>query len=79
MLEALAATPGNEAEAVATARAAGLTDAAIVDAVSVAFAFNLLNRLADALGFSFENEDRRLAEARALVRLGYKAPSYFFA
>ena len=79
MLEALAAQSGNEADAIATARAAGLTDAAITDALSVAFAFNLINRLADALGFSFEDEDRRLAEARALVRISYKVPSYFLA
>jgi hypothetical protein len=41
--------------------------------------FDLVNRLADAFDFSFGNEDRRLAEARALVRIAYRVPSFFLA
>jgi hypothetical protein len=41
--------------------------------------FDLVNRLADAFDFSFGNEDRRLAEARALVRIDYRVPSFFLA
>jgi len=46
---------------------------------SVDFVFDLVNRLADAFDFSFGNEDRRLAEARALVRIAYRVPSFFLA
>jgi alkylhydroperoxidase family enzyme len=57
-------------------RAAGVSDAAIEDALHVAFVFNLINRLADAFGFSFGDEDGRQAEARALHRIGYRMPGF---
>ena len=80
LLVALAADPdGPPDQAIISARRAGLTDPAIVDVLAVAFVFNLANRLADAFDFSFGNEDRRLAEARALVRLAYGVPSFFLA
>lgn len=64
------------ADAAAAARAAGLSDSAIVDAYAVAFVFDLVNRLADAFGYSFGDEAGRLAEARALYRLAYKVPGF---
>jgi uncharacterized peroxidase-related enzyme len=80
MLEALARDPdGPHDDAIAAARQAGLSDEAIEDAIAVAFCFNLINRLADAFGYSFGDEDQRLAEARALTRLAYKVPSFFLA
>jgi uncharacterized peroxidase-related enzyme len=66
-------------DAIAAARAAGLSHAAMVDVFAIGFVFDLINRLADSLGFSFGDEDRRLAEARALVRLAYRVPSFFVA
>jgi uncharacterized peroxidase-related enzyme len=81
---ALLEVVGNDPEApadgqVAIARAAGLSDAMIVDALAVAFVFNLVNRLADAFDYSFGDEDGRLAEARALTRLAYKVPGFLLA
>ncbi len=60
-------------------RAAGVSDAAIEDALHVAFVFNLINRAADAFGFSSGDEDGRLAEARALHRIGYRIPGFLVA
>jgi uncharacterized peroxidase-related enzyme len=65
--------------AVATARASGLSESAIIDAIAVAFVFNLINRLADAFDYSWGDEDGRLAAARALHRLAYKVPSFLLA
>jgi uncharacterized peroxidase-related enzyme len=63
----------------AAAQAAGLSDDAIVDAFAVGFVFNVINRLADAFGFDFGDEDGRLAEARALHKLAYKVPGFLLA
>jgi uncharacterized peroxidase-related enzyme len=79
LLTDLAADPDQPAEPVAAARRAGLSDAAIVNVLAVRFVFDVINRLADAFDFSFGDEDRRLAEARALVRIAYKVPSFFVA
>ena len=37
-------------------RAAGLSDAAIEEAIEVAFVFNVIDRLADAFGYPISNE-----------------------
>jgi len=80
LLEAVGNDPEAPADdAVAAARAAGVSDAMIVDALAVAFIFNLVNRLADTFDYSFGDEDGRLAEARALTRLGYKVPGFLLA
>jgi alkylhydroperoxidase family enzyme len=65
--------------AVAIARASGLSESAIIDALAVAFVFNLINRLADAFDYSWGDEEGRLAAARALYRLAYKVPSFLVA
>jgi uncharacterized peroxidase-related enzyme len=57
-------------------RAAGVSDDAIVDALHVNFIMNVVNRLANALGFSYGDEDGRLATAGALHRIGYKLPGF---
>lgn len=80
LLEAVARNADGPTPAdVEAARAAGLSDEAIGDAFAVAFVFNLINRLADALGFDFGDEGGRLAEARALHKLAYKVPGYLLA
>jgi uncharacterized peroxidase-related enzyme len=80
LIEAVAADPDSPDDAaIDSARKAGLSDDAIVDAFAVAFCFNLINRLADAFGYAYGNEDQRLAEARALTRLAYKVPRFFVA
>jgi uncharacterized peroxidase-related enzyme len=76
LLERVVTEPGsastNDIEA---ARAAGLTDDAIVDALYVAFVFELINRLANAFGYSWETEENRLLLALVLNRIGYRVPS----
>ncbi len=48
----------------ASARTAGVDDAALAEAVYVAFAFNTVNRVADALGFEHRS-DSELGETPA--------------
>lgn len=58
------------------ARAAGLSDGAIIDALYVAFVFDLVNRLANAFGYAWETEGERLMLARTLDRIGYRVPGF---
>jgi uncharacterized peroxidase-related enzyme len=75
LLERVVTNPGAvSAGDVEAARKAGVTDDAIVDACYVAFMFNLVNRLANAFGYSCETEEERLLLARALHRIGYRVP-----
>jgi AhpD family alkylhydroperoxidase len=63
------------ADDVANARAAGVTDEALGDAIDVAFVFNVINRIANALDFSY-GSDRQRQRAATLVRyLEYRLPS----
>jgi alkylhydroperoxidase family enzyme len=58
------------------ARAAGVDDIALAEAVYVAFVFNTINRIADALGFAHRS-DRDRRSGAALLRLsGYRAPKF---
>jgi uncharacterized peroxidase-related enzyme len=57
-------------------RAAGVSEAAIEDGLAICFAFNLINRLADAFEYDWDNERHRSQGARALVRFGYRAPRF---
>jgi uncharacterized peroxidase-related enzyme len=52
-------------------RAAGLTDEAIEDAIHVCSMFNLINRVADSLGFDRSTEEGYAASARMLLKSGY--------
>jgi len=61
---------------VEAARAAGMGDDAVVDALYVAFVFNLVNRLANAFGCSWETEEDRLLLGRILHRTGYRVPGF---
>lgn len=53
-------------------REVGLSDAAIEDAIGVAFAFNLIDRLADAFDFEVPPADFFSRGAPILLRHGYK-------
>ena len=77
LLERVVTNPGAVAAGdVEAARKAGVTDDAIVDALYVAFMFNLVNRLANAFGYSWETEEERLLLARVLHRIGYRVPGF---
>lgn len=65
------------AEDVAAVRQTGLSDEAIYDALHVAFVFNVINRLADVFGASFEGEGGRRRTAAGLYRGGYRVPGLF--
>ena len=53
----------------AEARAAGVSDAALADAIAVCSLFNIATRCADALGF-----DATTANPQGLARFGYAPP-----
>ncbi len=57
-------------------RREGVSDTALAEAVYIAFAFNLINRVADALGFSYRSERDRVRGARILRRNGYRLPRF---
>lgn len=63
-------------EAVSTARHAGVSDHALADALHVAFMFDVINRLADVLGASYEGDVGRRLTAAGLYRHGYQVPSW---
>ena len=62
------------AEDIARVRDAGVPDDAIADALVVNLVFNVVNRLANAFGWSWDSDDHLQAGARALRRFGYKLP-----
>ena len=53
-------------------RAAGLTDEEIEDAIHVCTLFNIINRVADSLGFEPADAKGYEGSARRLLKLGYK-------
>lgn len=60
------------------ARAAGVDDNALAEAAYIAFTFNLINRVADALDFNYRSERDRVRGARILRRNGYRLPRILF-
>jgi alkylhydroperoxidase family enzyme len=58
------------------ARAAGVDDAALAEAAYVSVVFNTINRLANALDFTYRSERDRLRGARILRRNGYRLPRF---
>ncbi|MDJ0840354.1 MAG: hypothetical protein QNK37_27840 [Acidobacteriota bacterium] len=73
-LEKTTLRPGDlSAEDAGRLREAGLSDAAVEDALGVTFVFNLIDRLADAFGFEVP-PDEFFAKKTAplLVKLGYQ-------
>jgi uncharacterized peroxidase-related enzyme len=77
LLEAIALGPEAITKAhVDAVRDEGVSDDAIYDVLYVAFVFNLINRVADALGFSLESESETAKSARVLDRMGYRIPGF---
>jgi alkylhydroperoxidase family enzyme len=57
-------------------RAAGVSDAAMVDAIHVAALFNMIVRLADSLGWDVPSWESCLERGEAMLSRGYSlAPS----
>jgi alkylhydroperoxidase family enzyme len=71
-LEKLTLTPDSVgAEDVRTARAAGVSDAALREVIYVCFLFSTMDRLADAFGFEVADANELQRAAWILKRFGY--------
>jgi uncharacterized peroxidase-related enzyme len=57
-------------------RAAGVPDDAMVDALHIALIFNTVNRMANALGWSWDSERHVRLAAAAIHRINYKLPGF---
>ena len=56
------------------ARHAGLSDEDILDVVHICVAFNIIDRVADAMAFAVPPEDHMRAGAAMVRRVGYSLP-----
>ena len=73
LLEKLTLTPDDATPAdVQAIRAEGVSDQAISDAMHVCFGFNLIDRLADALGWHVQTADEFGKDASFLLKKGYE-------
>jgi alkylhydroperoxidase family enzyme len=54
---------------------AGVSEDGVLDVLYVCFAFNLIDRVSDALGFDLMDEGGYRQAAQALLRFGYKLPA----
>jgi alkylhydroperoxidase family enzyme len=57
---------------IARARAAGVTRQAALEAFQVGYCFNTITRVADGLGFSMQTPAEFAADARMLLKRGYR-------
>ena len=77
LLEALTRDPDSFSPAeVDRARAAGVADEALAEAFYVAFAFNVINRVVEALEFEHGSDRARRRGAEILRRQGYRLPEF---
>lgn len=58
------------------ARAAGVPDEAVVDALHVNLIFNCVNRLANAFGFAWESDEHVRVNAKVIHRISYRLPRF---
>jgi uncharacterized peroxidase-related enzyme len=76
-VEALTRDPNAvSADDVERARAAGVEHDALAEAVHVAFVFNTINRVVDALEFEHRSDRHRRRGAAVLRRRGYRLPAF---
>ena len=54
---------------------AGVSEDGVIDAIYVCFAFNLIDRVADALGFDLMDEAGYRQAAQVLLKFGYQLPA----
>jgi alkylhydroperoxidase family enzyme len=72
LIEKLTLTPAEiKPEDMAALRAEGISDAAIEDAIHVTVAFNIIDRIADALGFEIPTSKGFANMADVLLKRGY--------
>jgi AhpD family alkylhydroperoxidase len=76
LLEGVNAATDLPVKHVRAAREAGLTEDEIRDALHVQFVFNVVNRLANALGYGWAAEADRVTGIRVLHRIGYRLPGF---
>ena len=75
-LEKITLSPDDVApEDAALPRQAGVSDAALRDAVYVCALFNLIDRVSDALDFAIPSPEGFRKTAKALLRFGYRQPA----
>ena len=67
-----------DASDLASVRRAGASDSAILDATYVCVGFNIITRIADALGFKIPTEDLFVRAAKLLKIFGYRRLSGFW-
>lgn len=60
------------AQHVRTARAGGVSDAALREAFDVAYVFNWIDGVADALGFHVQTAEQFASDAKVLLSRGYR-------
>jgi uncharacterized peroxidase-related enzyme len=77
VLEVVTRSPDSIGPAdLAAARAAGVPDEAILDAFEVALVFNLVNRMANALDWSWDSDAHARVAAKVIHRISYKLPRF---
>lgn len=77
LLEALTRDPDSIPHSqLAAVRSAGVDDASLIDAIYVAYVFNIINRIANALDFGHRSDRDRLRGAGILRRNGYRVPAF---
>lgn len=77
LLEQVSRNPARVTPAdVDVARAAGLPDQAIVDALHVNLIFNTINRLVNAFGLAWESDRHVRLGAKVLHRISYRLPRF---
>lgn len=75
LIETMTLRPGELGPSdVARIRAAGVSDAAIVDAATVCALFNVVDRLADAFAFHVPGRETLDRHAGFLIKYGYALP-----
>lgn len=78
LLEQVSRNPAGLTHAdVGAVRAAGVPDAAIVDALHVNLIFNCINRLANAFGFAWDSDHHVRLGAKVIHRISYRLPRIF--
>jgi uncharacterized peroxidase-related enzyme len=77
LLEKVTRTPDRVGRSdIDAVRAAGVPDEAIVDALHVNLVFNVMNRLANALGFAWQSDDHVRLAAKVIHRISYRLPGF---